>query len=126
MKRSWIGFCLLVILLLGGILVTGEMIAIHEPIEADLLQAAEASLQGNWDRAGRLFRQAEHHWTGNQRFRSCFADHSPVEEIDAAFASLKVCCVRMDTVSFAAGCCSLACQVAAVGEAHAFVWWNLL
>lgn len=126
MKRSWIGFFLLILLLAGGILSTWAMGAIHEPIEAKLLQAAEISLQGDWDTAGQLFRTAEQDWQRTERFRSCFADHNPVEEIDAEFLALKVCCSQQDTVSFAAGCSSLARQVAAVGEAHELVWWNLL
>ena len=32
MKRSWIGFVLLLILLLGSLLVTKTMVDIHEPI----------------------------------------------------------------------------------------------
>ena len=48
-----------------------------------------------------------------------------MEEIDADFQILKLCCAARETVTFAGGCRSLACQVAAVGEAHELVWWNL-
>jgi len=125
MKRSWIGFILLLVLLAAGFLSTHTMKTIHEPIEADLLQAAECAILGDWENTSRFFRQAEEDWKQWGHFRSCFADHNPVEEIDADFALLKVYCAHRDTVSFAGGCAQLARQVAAVGEAHELVWWNL-
>ena len=125
MKRSWIGFILLVTLLLGCLLVTNRMVKIHEPIESKLLQSAQTAMEGNWQQAQDLFHHAEADWKEKAHFRGCFADHSPVEEVDAAFAMLQVTCAARDPVAFAGGCRSLARQVAAVGEAHELVWWNL-
>ena len=125
MKRSWIGFILLVTLLLGCLLVTGEMADIHDPIENKLLQSAQTAMDGNWQQAENLFQRAQMDWEEKAHFRGCFADHSPVEEVDAAFAMLQVTCAARDPVAFAGGCRSLARQVAAVGEAHELVWWNL-
>ena len=45
MKRSWIGFILLLVLLLGCVLVTMAMDRIHDPIEAQLLQAAQSAME---------------------------------------------------------------------------------
>lgn len=126
MKRSWFGFFLLLVLLTGGILSASSMISLHKSVEADLIQAAELSLHGDWQQAGDLFRQARKDWEKQEKFRSCFADHNPVEQIDAEFAALTVLCAGKDTLSFAAGCSSLARQVAAVGEAHGLNWKNLL
>ena len=126
MKRSWIGFALLVLLLGLSILVTVVMTRIHEPIEACLLQAADFARQENWLRAQQYFREAEAGWTKWNHIRACFADHNPVEEIDAAFAMLRVYGTAREELAFAGGCSDLAKKVAAVGEAHAFVWWNLL
>jgi len=126
MKRSWIGFLLLVVLLAGSLLATGVMTRIHEPIEADLKQAAECAILGDWENTGRLLLQAEQEWKQWEHIRGCFADHNPVEEIDAALAQLKVYCAAQETVAFAGACCNLARKVAAVGEAHELVWWNLL
>ena len=39
MIRSWIGFILLVVLLLGCLLVTKTMVDIHDPLESRLIQA---------------------------------------------------------------------------------------
>lgn len=126
MKRSWFGFALLVLLLLASLLVTKIMTDIHDPVESKLLQSAQAAMDGDWHRAEELFRQAEAEWKDLAHFRSCFADHNPVEEIDGVFAMLQVTCAARDSVAFASGCRSLARQVAAVGEAHELVWWNLL
>ena len=125
MKRSWIGFILLIVLLLGCLLVTKVMTDIHDPVESRLLQTARMATDGNWYQAEDLFQRARRDWDKMARFRSCFADHTPVEDIDAAFAMLEVTCAARDAVTFAGGCRSLACQVAAVGEAHELVWWNL-
>lgn len=125
MKRSWIGFILLTVLLLGSLLVTKAMVDMHEPIESKLLQSAQTAMDGAWGQAQDLFYHARAEWEAKSHFRGCFADHNPVEEIDAAFAMLQVTCAARDPVAFAGGCRSLARQVAAVGEAHELVFWNL-
>ena len=80
MKRSWFGFVLLILLLFGSFLSTRVMTAIHEPIEVELLQAAQCAMGGNWEKAGSFFREAEEswkqrepdlRWTYRQRCRSC-------------------------------------------------------
>lgn len=125
MKRSWIGFILLVALLLGCLLVTKAMTDIHDPVEDRLLQTAQMAMDGNWHQAEDLFQRARRDWEKAAHFRGCFADHTPVEDIDAAFATLDVTCAARDPVAFAGGCRSLARQVAAIGEAHELVFWNL-
>ena len=47
-------------------------------------------------------------------------------DTDGDFKLLKVYCAARESASFAGGCLQLARQVAAVGEAHELVWWNLL
>ena len=126
MKRSWIGFFLLLVLLAGSMLATWAMLRIHEPVEADLKRAAEFALEENWIRANQYFREAEARWIKWERLRACFSDHNPVEEIDAAFAMLKVYSSAREGIAFAGGCRDLSRKVAAVGEAPEFVWWNLL
>lgn len=126
MKRSWIGFFLLLVLLAGSILTTWIMVHIHEPVEENLLRAAEFAREEDWIRANQFFREADAKWTKWEHVRACFSDHNPVEEIDAAFAMLKVYCTSREEIAFTGGCRDLARKVAAVGEAHEFVWWNLL
>lgn len=125
MKRSWFGFFLLLALLAGSILATWIMVRLHEPVEADLVSASDFALEEDWIRANHFFREAEARWTKWEHLRSCFADHTPVEEIDAAFALLQVYGSAREELAFAGGCRELAKQVAAIGEAHEPVWWNL-
>lgn len=126
MKRSWIGFILLLVLLVAGLFATWEMTEIHEPIEAQLLQAAHWASLEDWKTAGRFFEKARENWKESEHFRACFADHNPVEDIDAAFAMLEVYCAAREETAFSGACRDLARRVAAVGEAHELVWWNLL
>lgn len=126
MKRSWVGFFLLIGLLVACIAVTVAMGRIHDSLEARLLQSAQCAMEGDWTKAGALFREAEDSWEKWDHFRTCFADHTPLEEIKGDFSLLKVYCAARETLSFAGGCHKLASQVAAVGEAHELVWWNLL
>lgn len=126
MKRSWIGFILLLVLLAASLFTTWKMTAIHEPIEAQLQQAAYWSSLDDWETAELFFQKAEKNWKKTEHFRACFADHNPVEEIDAAFAMLKVYCTAREEIAFAGGCRDLARKAAAVGEAHELVWWNFL
>lgn len=125
MKRSWIGAAVLLVLLAVSLCVTWAMDAIHDPIEESLDQAARYALRGDWERSTRSFRKARDSWEKWDRFRSCFADHTPVEQISADFRELEVYCAARVPVEFAAHCRGLARKTAAVGEAHTLVWWNL-
>ena len=69
MIRSWIGFILLVVLLLGCLLVTKTMVDIHDPLESRLIQAGQAAMEGSWAQAQELFRQAEEDWEARAHFR---------------------------------------------------------
>ena len=125
MKRSWIGCGLLLVLLILSIGATWAMVAIHDPIEADLQQAARYVTQGDWENADLLFRQAKENWERRAHFRACFADHTPMEEIDGAFAMLETYRQTREDAAFAAGCRELSVKAAAIGEAHEPTWWNL-
>ena len=126
MKRSWIGLILLVVLLAASQLVTWAMDRIHEPIARQLEQAAEAALDNDWAKAALLAGNSGTQWRKWAHFRGCFADHSPMEEIDAMFAQLEVYAAAEENAAFAASCAETARKVEAVGEAHGLVWWNLL
>ena len=125
MKRSWIGFALLIVLLVLSLLVTGFMTRIHESIEMDLRQSGECALEKDWDSADLFYRRALRTWNKWAHLRACFADHNPVEDIDASFAALDIYRQTRETISYTAACAALSKQVAAVGEAHELVWWNV-
>ncbi len=125
MKRSWIGAGMLAALLIGSLFVTWIMGRIHEPIARDLEAAGEAALAGDWDRAEILSQGAADYWQAKETIRACFADHTPMEEIDACFAELEIYCRMKEETAFAASCGEISRKASAMGEAHGLVWENL-
>ena len=126
MKRCWFGAGLLIVLLAVSLGVTWGMDKIHEPISADLKQAAECAELGDWHNAEIFSRRAEADWNKWEHFRACFADHTPTEEVGAELAAMETARQERETVDFAASCARAAKMVQAVGDAHALCWWNLL
>ena len=126
MKRCWFGAGLLIVLLAVSLGVTWGMDKIHEPIAADLKQAAECAELGDWHNAEVFSRRAEADWNKWEHFRACFADHTPTEEVGAELAAMETARQERETVDFAASCARAAKMVQAVGDAHALCWWNLL
>lgn len=109
MKRLWVGIILLLILLAGTMAVTVAMDRIYAPmveaLEAGDLEAAE-------ERYGR--------W---RNLTAAFADHGPMEEMDALFARAEIC---GDAQERKALCAELAQRAKAMSNAHSPTWWNLL
>ena len=70
MKRSWMGFGLLVALLVFSFFSAWRMTAIHEPIEAQLQQAAYWSSLEDWETAEKFYQRAETNWKKSEHFRS--------------------------------------------------------
>lgn len=126
MKRFWIGFLILSILLCGGSAVTICMVKTHQPIADDLQQSAQAALDGNWEQAARLAGQAQTRWEKYHTFTAAFADHSPMDELDGLFAELEIFYVQREQTHFAAVCAHLAQLAQAMADSHAPSWWNLL
>ena len=126
MKRGWIGAGLLAVLLLGGLLVTFAMGSQHKDISEELEEAAEYAMADDWLHARDAAEDAYEDWQAHWHFSAAFADHEPMEQIDALFAQLLPYLAAQDAVSFGAACRELARQVEAIGDAHALNWWNLL
>ena len=126
MRRSWIGFFMLLVLLAGALGVTWGMEKIHRPIARELEQAAGRALAGDWESADALSVDAGVRWERWTHFRGCFADHSPMEEVDAEFARLMAYSAAGEETEFAASCSALSKKVKAMGEAHGLSWWNVL
>ena len=126
MKRGWIGAGLLVGLLVIGLLVTWFMDKIHSEISEELEFAARFVMAENWEEAAEAAEDAYEDWQEKWHFSAAFADHEPMEQIDALFAQLHPYLTDRDSVSFAAACRELARQIEAIGDAHGLNWWNLL
>ncbi len=125
MKRFWFGVILLVVLAAGGLLVTWGMAKVHDPIAQDLVTAGECALAGDWVQAEVLSRGAKEFWDSKALFRACFADHTPMEEIDACFGELEIYCRMREETAFAASCAEVSEKAKAMGEAHGLKLENL-
>ena len=126
MKRSWIGFFLLLTLLAGSFWASRTMVVIHTENSENLEKAAQCALVDNWAGAAFLTAQAEHDWEKWDLFRSALADHNPTEEVNALFATLEVYGSARDKVAFASLCRELAEKIQAIGDAHSLKFHNLL
>ena len=126
MKRSWIGFFLLVFLLAASLLASHVMVTIHTEAAEKLEQAADFALKDNWAAAAFLTAQAQQSWSRYHFLRAALADHSPSEEVDAHFAVLRIYGSTKDSVNFAALSRQTANQIFAIGDAHKLKFHNLL
>lgn len=126
MKRIWIGIVLLAALLAAGLWVAEAMEDSHIPGAKDLHRASELALEEDWPRAEALTKRARDNWEKKWRVTASFADHEPMDEIDGLFAELKVYAKAKDEIAYSGTCAHLAELMEAMGEAHAFNWWNLL
>ena len=126
MKRNVLGFSLLAVLLVLGLITSSRMEKRHTPIQAALDAAADSVAADNWQGAGILLQEAKTRWERGWRFDAALADHAPMEEIDGLFARLLEFCREEDTGEFAAGCRELSRLVKAMTDAHKPNWWNLL
>ena len=126
MKRGIIGAFLLAVLLGGGIFSTVWLEQSLEPLPPLLDQAAQAAREGRWETAAQLAYRAEEAWQGAWKITAVFADHAPMEQIDALFAQLQVCETGHFQPDFGMLCIRLARELEALPEAHCPTWWNLL
>lgn len=126
MKRSWIGFGLLMVLLALSLLATAFLTRIHDQTVLELQQSQECALLGDWDNVQLFLRRAQNRWDKWEHLLACLTDHEPAEEIESAFAVLDIYRQSKDALSYRAACADLICQVNALGSSHAPVWWNLL
>lgn len=126
MKRFWLGAAILALLLVLGIGAQVWMDALHTPCADTLEQAAQEALQDNWPDALILAQQASTHWEQTKKVISSLADHTPMDEVDMLLAELRIYASTRETPHFAACCTQLAAMMQAIGQAHAFNWWNLL
>lgn len=126
MKRLWLGVALLVLILLLGILLQFGMEALHSRAVENLKAAADAALDGDWDAAQKLSRQAQQDWRSAHGITTAVADHSPMDDVDRLYAELDIYARQQETVHFAATCGQLSRLTEAIMEAQSFSWRNLL
>ena len=126
MNRCRFGLALLILLLLAGFWVTRHMEKVHEPMIADISQAAQQVLAGNWAAGEALLHKTQDAWSAQWGFSASLSDHEPMENINILFSRLAVAAQGRDAAKFADLCAELTAELEAMGDAHGFVWWNFL
>ena len=126
MGRGWLGLGILIIFLALGFVVAEAMDSAHIPTEKLLEQAAEKTLQGEFEQAVALGAEAKSRWDRQWNGTATVADHSPMDDVDALFAEMEIYAKAEEKPHFAACCQELARRVQAVATAHRFSWWNIL
>ena len=126
MARGWFGAAVLVVFLILGFVTAEAMDKAHRPACDLLIQAADMTLDGDFDGAIPLAMEAKSRWERAWNGTATVADHSPMDDVDALFAEMVTYAESGEQPHFAACCRELAQRVEAVSEAHRFSWWNVL
>ena len=126
MTRGWIGLALLLALMVGSLVSVYWLQEEQQVMGTRMEQAAGYALESRQEDAQALPGQVKRQWERNWNRVAAFADHGPMEEIDGDLELLELYCEAREEAAFAAESCRLARKIAAMGEAHEFVWWNIL
>lgn len=97
---------LVLILLLGGICVTGIWTIDHnyEKITGLLDQAVDCYESGEMDKAVALAVDLEQQWVKAERYLSLFVNHDTVDEVGASIAKLEPLALSDDKADYLAAC----------------------
>lgn len=126
MKRLWIGAGILSVLLILGLFITEYMDGTHRAQAQELHRAAVLAAEGSLHDAELCTQRAREQWEAGHDTVAAFADHAPMDEIDARFAELRALARAGDESDYAAACAYLAVLIEAMGKAHTLSWWNLM
>jgi len=126
MKHFWLGTGILLFFLISGLLTSLAFGRIHEPLSDALEDAAEAAMEGEWEKAVFFANTATSRWEKYRALTAAVADHAPLEEMDAAFEVLDIYTELGWWEEFAALCAQLSQMASAMAESQAALWWNLL
>lgn len=126
MTRGIFGAVLLLILLACGMFVQYAMGTIHTPVAQALTQAAQAAAYNQWESARTHQLAAATAWKKSWHLTAAFADHMPMEDIDALFARLDNYAREENTAEYTATCRELTGRIQSIPDAHTLSWWNVL
>lgn len=126
MKRTYIGFALLVILLAAGITVSCGFSRIHRDLGALFAKTAACAVEEDWSQAHSLLQQACEKWQCWRDLTAAISDHAPLEEMEQALARLEILLPLHCPEEFAADCMALSRMAMAMSHSQGIRWWNLL
>lgn len=126
MARGWLGAGILVFFLISGLVISVVMDNAHLPTCDLLAQAAEKTLNGDFDSGVTLAMAAKSRWERQWNGTATAADHSPMDDVDALFSQMEIYAQTGEEPHFAACCKELSQRLQAIAGAHKFSWWNVL
>ena len=126
MKRIWIGIILLALLLIAGLGISNFMTRSHSPVAQDIRRAGELAREDQWASARAYAKRGQDQWKKKWPVTAAFADHEPMDEIDALFAQLETFAAAKEKTAYSALCAHLASLLEAVSQSHRLNWWNLM
>ena len=118
MKRSWFGGVLLLVLLVGGVLLSKHMGDFHRELGEAMAKAAV--LTG--EEARKETDRVKNAWEHRRWLTAMLHDHAPMEDIEENFALLTPLAEEED---FREVCLRLASQLTALGQAQLLTVENL-
>lgn len=119
---------LVLILLLGGICVTGIWTVNHhyEKIDRLLDQAVDCYEQGDMERAAALAVDIENQWVKSERYLSLFVNHDTVDEVGVSISKLEPLALSGDKADYLAACKNAHLQLLHIRENEKVSFLNVL
>ena len=124
--RFILGIALLILLFLAGLGAWFGTASLNRPIRQALENAVEEAAAERWDAAVALAECAKNRWQTYRALTASIADHTPMDEIDALFASIHTYARLEQKEEFAATCAQLAQRIQSMEDVHRLTWWNFL
>lgn len=125
-RRFYFGLGLLLLLLIGGLLLSAWVSRKISPLEQTLEEAAEEAAGGDFSQAVRLARQAQSGWADFSRCFGLLTHHGFLADADILFASLEPWEQAGEKEEFAVCCLELAGLLRQIGHVHQLRWRTVL
>ena len=126
MKRILSGALILAVLLAVGLGIAWKCRQLHNHISQLLEEAGTAAQAQQWEDARRLTHAAAAQWQRSRHFTAGFADHTPMDEIEATFAELQIYLDAQEAPHFQATCARLSLLTQSMADSQGLQWWNIL
>ena len=117
-RRFYLGLGLLLLLLIGGLLLSAWVSRKISPLEQALTEAAGEAVTGDFSRAVRLSEEAQAGWEAFSRCFGLLTHHGLLADANTRFASLDPWRQAGEEEEFAVCCLELAGLLRQIGQVH--------
>ena len=126
MKRAWFGGGLMVALLVLAVALYLLPGRVNGEIAQQMRSAAEYAEKEDWENARAVSGGCEERFFRLRKFSAAFADHAPLEQMEALFLQLRIYEKQKNAVSYAAAAVELSVLAEEVAESFSLHWWTFL